>query len=111
MAITNKALDEKLRSAYLTKVMEFFSNSNEEVLRTNSNEICLPCVDESGNEKYITITFKVPTGSRDGEKYDGYVMSADYAHKVAEKEAKAKEKAEAKAKKMARDAKNREKKG
>ena len=49
------------------------------------------------------MTVKVPTGSRDGEAYDGYAMAEEYRLKVAEKAEKARKAAEAKAKKIAKD--------
>lgn len=100
--------NDEIRNKYMTKFRNAFSD--EEILQTNSNELCLPWVDEEGKEGYITITFRIPKGSRDGEAYDGYILAEDYTRKVAEKEAKAKEKAEAKARKIELDKKLREKK-
>ena len=73
------------------------------MLTTNSNEFALPCVDEEGNDEFLVLTFKVPTGSRDGE-------AESYAMKATEKAEKAKAAAEAKAKKIARDKAIREQK-
>ena len=109
MAVSTKALDNKVREQYLALIADFLAKNGEETLRTNSNEIAIPCVDEEGNDKFLVLTFKVPTGTREGEAYDGYAVAQDYALKVATKEAEAKKKAEEKAKKIARDAKNREK--
>ena len=53
---------------------------------------------------------KVPTGSRDGEPYDGYAKAEDYALKMKLKEEKAKEAKIAKEKKIARDKQMREEK-
>jgi hypothetical protein len=53
---------------------------------------------------------QIPTGTRDGEAYDGYEMAADYARKVEEKAAKAAKAAEEKARKIARDEAMREQK-
>ena len=83
----------------------------EDVLRVGSNEIAIPCLDEENNEKYIVLTVKVPTGSRDGDAYDGYSMAEDWEIKCKNKEETAKKKAEAKAKKIEKDKKMREKKG
>jgi hypothetical protein len=38
------------------------------------------------------LTFKVPTGERGGDAYDGYSMAEDYQMKLAEKAEKAKAK-------------------
>lgn len=101
--MTNKALNDKIRERYLKILSDYFDGNGEEVLRTNSNEICLPCVDEEGNEKFIQIVVKIPTGSRDGEPFDGYSMQEDYQMKTAEKAEKAKIAEEKKQQKIAKD--------
>lgn len=111
MATSNKALNDKLRERYLSIVSNALAAKDEEVLRVGSNELALPCLDEEGNEKFIVVTIKVPTGSRDGEAYDGYSMAEDWEIKCKNKAETAKKKAEEKAKKIERDKKMREKKG
>lgn len=109
MAKSRKQLHEALRNKFLTHFAELLTNEGEEVLRTKSNEISIPTLDEDGNEEFVVITFKVPTGSRDdGEAYDGYGVAQQYAETVAEKTEKAKKQAEEKAKKIARDKAQRE---
>lgn len=103
MAKSKKQLHEALRKKYMEAVKVFLEQNGEEVLTTNSNEFSLPCVDEEGNDEFLVLTFKVPTGSRDGEAYDGYAIAEDYAEKLVEKAEKAKATAEAKAKKIAKD--------
>ena len=105
---SKKTLHDALRAKYIERVSEFLADAGEEVLITNSNEIALPCVDSEGNDEFVVITFKVPTGSRDGDAYDGYSMAEDFKMKTAEKAEKAKIAAEKKAKKIARDKKMRE---
>ena len=110
MAKTAKVLNEEIKVRFLEGVSEHLTQCGEEVLRVGSNEIALPVVDEDGNEKWLVLTFKVPTGSRDGDAYDGYSMAEDYKMKLTEKEAKAKAKAEKAAKdKAKREAKVKEK--
>ena len=109
MAKTAKVLNEEIKARYLEGVVEHLVNVGEEVLRVGSNEIALPVVDEDGNEKWLVLTFKVPTGSRDGDAYDGYSMAEDYQMKCEDKERKAKEKAEKAAKDKAKRAKSKEK--
>jgi hypothetical protein len=88
---------------------EWLTEMGEEVLRTKSNEISIPTLDEDGNEEFMVISFKVPTGSRDdGEAYDGYAVAQQYAESVTDKEEKAKANAEKKAKKIERDKAQRE---
>lgn len=110
MAKSKKQLHESLRSSFMNKVIQLFTDSGEEVLRTGSQEIAIPCVDEEGNDEYIVITFKVPTGSRDGEAYDGYSMAEDYAMKERDKAEKAAKAKIEKEKKIARDKAMREQK-
>ena len=111
MATTSKkSLHDALRAKYIEHVSKFLADAGEEVLVTGSNEIALPCVDSEGNDEFIVITFKVPTGSRDGDAYDGYSMAEDFKIKSAEKAEKAKIAAEKKAKKIAQDKKMREEK-
>ena len=110
MAKTAKVLNEEIKIRFLEGVSEHLTDVGEEVLRVGSNEIALPVVDEDGNEKWLVLTFKVPTGSRDGDTYDGYSMAEDYKMRCEDKERKAKEKAEKAAKdKAKREAKVKEK--
>ena len=106
MATTSKkSLHNALRAKYIERVSKFLADAGEEVLVTGSNEIALPCVDSEGNDEFVVITFKVPTGSRDGDAYDGYSMAEDFKIKTAEKAEKAKIAAEKKAKKIAQNKK------
>jgi hypothetical protein len=106
--LTRKQLDEKLKLNILEKVSTFLENDGEEVLRTKSNIIALPAVDEEGNDTYVTITFSVPTGTRQGDAYNGHEEAINYAHDVNEKAKKKAAKAEEDAKKAAKDKAKRE---
>lgn len=109
MAKTKKQLHEGIRNKYLALITDYLTAEGEEVLKVKSNEIAIPCLDEEGNEEFIVMTFKVPTGSRDdGEAYDGYGIAEQYSEKVKADEEKAKAEAEKKAKKIARDKAQRE---
>lgn len=111
MAKTAKVLNEEIKVRFLEEVADHLTQCGEEVLRVGSNEIAIPVVDNEDNEKWLVLTFKVPTGSRiDGEPYDGYSVAEDYRMKCEDKERKAKEKAEKAAKdKAKREAKAKEK--
>lgn len=102
--LTRKQLDEEIKVRFLEGVADHLTDVGEEVLRVGSNEIALPVVDNENNERWLVVTFKVPTGSRDGEAYDGYSMKEDYEMKLAEKA----EKERAKAEKAAKDKAKRE---
>ena len=110
MAKTAKVLNDEIKARFLEGVAEHLSNVGEEVLRVGSNEIALPVLDEDGNEKWLVLTFKVPTGTRQGEAYDGYEMAEDYKMKLENKAIKEQQKAEKAAKdKAKREAKAKEK--
>ena len=106
--LTRKQLDEEIKVRFLEGVSEHLENAGEEVLRVGSNELALPVVDADGNERWLVVTFKVPTGSRDGDPYDGYAMKEDYDMNQAKKAAKAEENAKENAKKAAKDKAKRE---
>ena len=108
--LTRKQLDDEIKVRFLEGVSEHLSNVGEEVLRVGSNELALPVVDGEGEERWLVLTFKVPTGSRDGDAYDGYSMAEDYVMKQTEKAEKAKAKAEKAEKDKAKRAKSEAKK-
>ena len=108
MAKSKKQLHEEIRAKFMKMVTDYLTEQGEEVLSTGSNEIALPCVDSDGNDEFLVITFKVPTGSRDGDAYDGYSMAEDYAIKVRQQAEKAEKAKAEKAKKIAKDKAQRE---
>ena len=111
MAVSRKVEREIIRGEFLAKVNEFLKLNGEEVLRVKSNEIAIPVVGCEGNEDFLVITFKVPTGANKGaEPYDGYAMAEEYELKLKDKAEKAKANAEKKAKKSAKDEEIRKKK-
>jgi hypothetical protein len=110
MAVSRKAERELIRKEYLELVSKFLTHAGEEVLVVKSNEIAIPVVGCEGNEDFIVINFKVPTGANKGtEPYDGYALAEDYVHNLAEKERKAEERKAEKVRKIARDAELRRK--
>ena len=109
MAISNKMANEQLREGYLNALTAYLEKE-EQVLRVKSNEIAVPVVDANGDEKFVVVTVKVPTGADKGrEPYDGYAEAEDYAHKLREKAIKAEKKKAEKEKKIAHDEKMRAK--
>jgi hypothetical protein len=109
MAKSRRALQNELRLEYLGKIMDFLAKE-EDVLRTGSNELAFPVTDSEGNEEFIQIVVKVPTGSRDGEPYNGYRMAEEYSLKLKLQQEKAEKARIAKEKKIARDAQIRKEK-
>ena len=106
----DKKVNDALRAQYVALISELLAGKDEQVLRTGSGEIALPVVDSSGEDNWVVVTVKIPTGSRDGDAYDGFSMEEDYKLKLADKAEKAKKAAEQKAKKIERDKKMREQK-
>lgn len=106
----SRSLDNELREKVLKTIMEFYAEKGEDVMQTNSNECAFPCVDSDGNDKWIQIVVKVPSGARDEDGYDGYGVAESYKIKIKEKEEKKKETEAKKAKKIEKDKKMREKK-
>ena len=103
MAVSKKSLNDALRVRYMQMVGEYLTSEGEELLTVGSNEYAIPCVDSEGNDEWLVLTFKIPTGSRDGDPYDGYAMAEDFKMKQAAKAEKAKEAAAKKAAKIAKD--------
>lgn len=104
MSVSRKVERELIRARFLDEVVEFLTNKGEEVLRVKSNEVAIPVVGCEGNEDFLVLTFKVPTGADKGmTPYDGYAMAEDYEMSCKAKADKARENAERKAKKVARD--------
>lgn len=108
MAVTKKQLRDNLRAKIVEDITKFLADRGDEVLPTATNKFCFPCVDAEGNEEFCVVTVTIPTGSRDGEAYDGYGEAEAFKMAQAEKAEKAKEAAEAKAKKIERDKAQRE---
>lgn len=105
---SRKVLDEGIRTKFMATVKECLETAGEEVLTTGSNEFAIPTLDEDGNEKFLVLTFKIPTGERNGDAYDGYEEAEAYKDHLAEKAAKAAEAAKKKAEKIAKDKAERE---
>ena len=104
MARTQKSLNDELRAMYLERVHACLSQEDE-VLVVGANELAVPVVDTDGNEKWIVLTVKVPTGSRDGDAYDGYAMAEDYRMRQKNKAEKAAERERKSAERKAKSAK------
>lgn len=109
MATSRKALREMVKSQYMEMLVKMLSEQ-EDVGITGSNEFNFPVVDSEGNEDFVVIKVTIPTGSRDGEPYDGYGARNDWEIHLKEKAEKDAKSAADKAKKIERDSKARAKK-
>lgn len=105
---SNRALNDELRKVYMEKIKAFLESEGEEVLVTAGGELCFPVVDSEGNDKWIQLPFKVPSGSRDGDAFDGYALAEEYQMAQKEKAAKKAEADRKKAEKAKKDAAARE---
>ena len=74
----SKKLDDALREKWVKLTKEWLESIDEEAIKYKTNEICIPTVDEAGNDKYVQFVIKIPKGSRDGEEFDGYSMREEY---------------------------------
>ena len=108
MEKSRKVLREQVRNQYIEKIFQFLAEV-EDVGMTASNEFNFPIVDAEGNEDFIVVKVAIPTGSRDGEPYDGYGARNDYQLHLKEKAEKEEKAKAAKAKKIARDQEKRDK--
>lgn len=107
MAKTTKALNDEVRAQYLQRAIKCLSDEDE-VLVVGSNELAIPVVDSEGNEKWVVLSIKIPTGSRDGDAYDGYAMAEDYRMRQEAKAAKAAERERKTAERKAKTTKKNE---
>lgn len=94
---------DDVRNTLMDDVRVLFEGLQYDVLRTGSQELCIPVIGKDNEEGYLVVTFKIPKGSREGEPYDGYSMAEDYRMKCEAKAEKAKKTAEEKAKRIERD--------
>ena len=99
--MSKKATNDALRNEWVTKILTLLND--EDCQLAGSNEIAIPVVDAEGEDSWIVLSVKVPTGSRDGDPYDGYAMAQEYQMKQATKADKAAADAKKKAAKIARD--------
>ena len=104
----SKQANDALRLKYIQEVIDRFGD--EEIMRTGTGEIAFPVVDSDGEDNWVVISVKVPTGSRDGDPYDGYALAQEFEMNQAKKKAREEEAAAKKAAKVARDQKLREQK-
>lgn len=105
MASDIKKMRDTIRAEWTETLMDIVKDRGDETLQTASNEFAVPVVDSEGNEHYVVVSIKIPTGSRDGDAYDGYAMAEDYAMKCAERKAKAEERERKSAERKAKVAK------
>ncbi len=110
MAVSRKTLRETVKATYMEELAQALTAMGEDVGKTGSNEFNFPVVDSEGNEDFIVVKVVIPTGTREGEEYDGFGARTDYELKLKSKAEKTAKAAAEKAKKIARDEARRAKK-
>lgn len=108
MAKSVKTMKTEKKNEYLEKITKFLLDNEEDVVRTGSGEIAFPIVLENGDECFITLKVSIPTGTRDGEDYNGYAVADSYKLDCAKSAEKAENARKAKEKKIDADKKRRE---
>jgi hypothetical protein len=104
MATSRKQLRAEMRDKIMDIAIKHFADDGEEVLRVKSNEFAFPITDSEGNEDFVVINIKIPTGAEKGtEPYDGYACAQEYEMKIKSKAEAAIEKEKKKAEKIAKD--------
>lgn len=106
--MASRKVTEEVRSKFMAMFEEALTQAEEEALRVATNEIAVPVVHE-GEEMYIVVQFRIPTGTRDGVAYDGHAEAEMFIAEQATKAEMARAKAEAKARKIEQDKKRRKK--
>lgn len=97
MAKLSNTQKNSLRKEALNRIMDLLREAGEDVLQTKNNKFMFPSVTEDGEELYFEVTVSIPSGSRDGDQYNGYDEAENFR---IESEAKAEEKAKREAEKQ-----------
>ena len=99
----SKKADAALRLFNTDRITKFLLEQDEDVRRVDNGAIAFPTGDEEGNDSWVVVRISVPTGTRDGEAYDGYSLAEDFEMKQKKDAERKAEAAAKKAKKIARD--------
>lgn len=78
MKKSKRQLNQELRERYIRIVKDALVANGEDVQRVSNGALAFPVVDTNQNEKWVELGFKIPTGSRDGDAYDGYELAAEW---------------------------------
>lgn len=104
---SQQVLDNELKDVLYERIAEVMSEVYGEVYKVGATETGLayrlasPCCDSEHNEKTVIVAISIPRTNRQGESYDVYEASADYAARMEAHEEEVKAKAEKKAREEA----------
>lgn len=108
MAKSVKVMKEEKKAEYLSILTKCLTEQGEQVMQTGSGEVAFPIVLENGDECFITLKMSIPSGSRNGEEYDGFAMADSYKITCQQRAEKAENARKAKEAKIAKDKARRE---
>ncbi len=83
--MTNKQANDKLRAEHVERILSILQSNGEDAFKIASNVVVYPVVNDNKEEEWIRVTISIPKGSRDGEKFDGYIEKDDYEFRLARK--------------------------
>lgn len=83
--MTSKQANDKLRAEYVEKILSILQSNGEDAFKIASNVVVFPVVNDNKDEEWLKITVSIPKGSRDGEKFDGYIEKDDYEFRLTKK--------------------------
>lgn len=83
--MTNKQANDKLRAEHVERILSILQSKGEDAFKIASNVVVYPVVNDNKEEEWIRVTISIPKGSRDGEKFDGYIEKDDYEFRLARK--------------------------
>lgn len=102
MEIT-KAMREQKKAELMKRFIDFAISEGEDAKEIGTNMFMFPFCYENGAEDFVKVTIQIPTGSRDGEPFDGYGEAESWELKKKQKAETEAKKAKAKADKIRRD--------
>ena len=102
--MTQKSIDDMMRASYLKDLVEFLDEKYGcDVCQTAAGTVMIPCLDSTGEERWVKFSVIVPKDASEEAGTDGYSLEREYRLKLdaaVERKAKAAAKAaKAKAKK------------
>ena len=96
-----------IRNQILSDVFDFLSEKYGDTVIVGTNALATAVVGDDGEEGWVKGVFSIPTGTRDGEEFDGYAEADNFALEQKAKKEKAEEAQKKKEAKVKKDAEKR----